>query len=471
MFEDRGTSGRSRWHALVVLCLASLMVVLDGTIVVVALPSIQTDLGFTQTNSTWIVNAYLVPFGGLLLFSGRLGDLIGRRRVFLIGLSVFTVASLLCGSAGDQATLIAFRCLQGVGGALTTSVVLGMIVTLFPGQPEQGKALGLFGFVQAGGASLGMILGGVLTQGLGWHWTMLVNVPIGLVVVLATFAAIERDRGAGLRAGIDAFGAVLATSGVMLLVYVIVDSGQPVRRWLLLALAVFLLTGFLVRQTKAPVPLMPLGLFRSRAVTGGNIVMLLMVAGMMGFQFLTALYLQRVLALDALTTGFAFLPTPVMNALVALWLGPRLIGRFGTRPILTTGLLVAATGLALLTTVPVDGAYFTDVLPPLLLAGIGMGIAVPAVIGTAMSAGSPENTGVASGLVNTTLQIGSAMGTAVLAAVAASRTASPAETVLGQREALTSGFRLAYSGSAAFVVLALFSALVVIPAREELSRA
>ncbi|OXM50475.1 MFS transporter [Amycolatopsis alba] len=458
---------RSRQLALVVLCLASLMVVLDGTIVVVALPSIQADLGFTPANLAWIVNAYLVPFGGLLLFSGRLGDLIGRRRVFLIGLSVFTVASLLCGMAGDQGMLIAFRCLQGIGGALTTSVVLGMIVTLFPGQPEQGKALGLFGFVQAGGASLGMILGGVLTQGLGWHWTMLVNVPIGIVVVLATFAIIERDSGAGLRAGVDVLGAVLVTAGAMLLVYVIVDTGAPVRRWSLLALAVLLLAGFVLRQQKAPIPLLPLGLFRSRPVTGGNIVMILMVAGMMGFQFLTALYLQQVLELDALTTGFAFLPTPVTNAVVALWLGPRLIGRLGTRPVLAGGLLVAAAGLALLTRVPADGDYFTDVLPPLLLAGIGMGAAVPAVIGTAMSAGSPEDSGVASGLVNTTLQIGSAVGTAVLAAVAASRTSSLGETVMGQREAAASGFRFAYLGSTAFVVLAVLAALVLIPAKKE----
>ncbi|EMD24753.1 MFS transporter [Amycolatopsis azurea] len=464
--------GRSRRLALVVLCLASLMVVLDGTIVVVALPSIQADLGFTPADLAWIVNAYLVPFGGLLLFSGRLGDLIGRRRVFLIGLSVFTAASLLCGLATDQATLIAFRAVQGVGGALISSVVLGMIVTLFPGQPGQGKALGLFGFVQAGGASLGMILGGVLTQSLGWNWTMLVNVPLGLAVVLATFVFIERDEGAGLRAGVDLLGAVLVTSGAMLLVYVIVDTGAPVRRWSLLALAVLLLAGFVLRQKTAPIPLLPLSLFRSRPVTGGNVVMIFMVAGMMGFQFLTALYLRQVLEFDALTTGFAFLPTPVTNAVVALWLGPRLIGRLGARPVLAGGLLVAAAGLALLTRASVDGDYFTDVLPPLLLAGIGMGAAVPAVLGTAMSTGTPSDSGVASGLVNTTLQIGAAMGTAVLAAVAASRTASLTETSVGQREAAASGFRLAYSGSAAFVVLALLAALVLIPARKDsLSRA
>ncbi|MEV7548568.1 MFS transporter [Amycolatopsis sp. NPDC089917] len=266
---------------------------------------------------------------------------------------------------------------------------------------------------------------------------------------------------------------VLCLASLMvLLVYVIVDTGTPLRRWFLLAPAVLLLAGFALRQKTAPIPLLPLRLFRSRPVSGGNLVVVLMVAGMMGFQFLTALYLQQVRELDALTTGFAFLPTPVTNAVVALWLGPRLIGRFGTRPVLAGGLVVAAAGLALLTRVPVDGDYFTDVLPALLLAGIGMGAAVPAVLGTAMSAGTPSDSGVASGLVNTTLQIGSAMGTAVLAAVAASRTASLTETSVGQREAAASGFRFAYTGSAAFVVLALLAALVVIPARKEsLSRA
>lgn len=465
VLENAGQGGRSRQLALVVLCLASLMVVLDGTIVVVALPSIQADLGFATPNLAWVVNAYLVPFGGLLLFSGRLGDLVGRRRVFLIGLCVFTVASLLCGLASSQTMLIIFRFVQGAGGALASSVVLSMIVTLFPEQREQGKALGLFSFVQAGGASIGMILGGVLTQGLSWNWTMLVNVPIGIVVVVATFALIERDAGMGLRAGVDALGAVLVTAGAMLLVYVIVDTGSPARRWTLLALAVLLLAGFVLRQAKAPTPLLPLGLFRSRSVTGGNTVMILMVAGMMGFQFLTALYLQQVLALDALATGFAFLPTPVANAVVALWLGPRLVTRFGPRPVLAGGLLVAAAGLALLARVPVDGSYFVDVLPPLLLAGVGMGAAVPAVIGTAMSAGSPENAGVASGLVNTTLQIGSAMGTAVLATVAASRTTSLVDSGQGQKEAAAAGFQLAYLGSTAFVVLAILTALVLVPKR------
>ncbi len=463
--EKAEPGGRSRQLALVVLCLASLMVVLDGTIVVVALPSIQSDLGFAPTSLAWVVNAYLVPFGGLLLFSGRLGDLIGRRRVFVIGLCVFTVASLLCGLAGNQTMLIIFRFIQGAGGALASSVVLSMIVTLFPEQREQGKALGLFSFVQAGGASIGMILGGVLTQGLSWNWTLLVNVPIGIVVVVATFALIERDTGAGLRAGVDAIGAVLVTAGAMLLVYVIVDTGSPTRRWALLVLALLLLGGFLLRQAKAATPLLPLALFRSRPVTGGNIVMVLMVAGMMGFQFLTALYLQQVLDLDALTTGFAFLPTPVANAVVALWLGPKLIGRFGIRPVLAGGLVVVAAGLALLTQVPVDGDYFVHVLPALLLAGIGMGAAVPAVIGSAMSAGSPEHTGVASGLVNTTLQIGAAMGTAALATVAASRTSSLVESGTEPKEAAASGFQFAYLGSTVLVVLAILAALVLVPMR------
>ncbi|MGK3203362.1 MFS transporter [Amycolatopsis sp. MEPSY49] len=465
MSELARQAGKSRQLALVVLCLASLMVVLDGTIVVVALPSIQSDLGFSPPNLAWVVNAYLVPFGGLLLLSGRLGDLVGRRRVFLIGLFVFTLASLACGLATNQVMLIVFRFVQGAGGALASSVVLSMIVTLFPEQREQGKALGLFSFVQAGGASIGMILGGVLTQGLSWHWTMLVNVPIGVVVVAASFALLERDRGAGLRAGIDVLGAVLVTAGAMLLVYVIVDTGAPARRWSLFAAAVVLLAAFVVRQAKAATPLLPLGLFRARPVTAGNIVMVLLVAGMMGFQFLTALYLQQVLGLDALATGFAFLPTPVANALVSLGFGPRLIAKVGARKVLAGGMLIAAIGLVLLARVPVDGNYFTDVLPALLLAGIGMGAAVPAVVGAGMSAGSPEHAGVASGLVNTTLQIGSAMGTAVLATVAATRTADLVGSGSARLDAAAAGFHLAYLGSTVFVVLAIVAAVVLVPRR------
>jgi EmrB/QacA subfamily drug resistance transporter len=465
MPENAHPGGPSRQLALVVLCLASLMVVLDGTIVVVALPSIQTDLGFSPPNLAWVVNAYLVPFGGLLLLSGRLGDLFGRRRVFLVGLVVFTLASLACGLATNQVMLIVFRFVQGVGGALTTSVVLSMIVALFPEQREQGKALGLFSFVQAGGASIGMILGGVLTQGLSWHWTMLVNVPIGIVVVAASFALLARDSGAGLRAGVDVLGAVLVTAGAMLLVYVIVDTGSAGRRWSMFAAAVVLLVAFVLRQAKAATPLLPLGLFRARPVTAGNIVLVLMVAGMMGFQFLTALYLQQVLGLDALATGFAFLPTPIANAVVSLGFGPRLIAKVGTRPVLAGGLVIAAVGLALLARVPVDGNYFADVLPALLLAGIGMGAAVPAVIGAGMSASSPELTGVASGLVNTTLQIGSAMGTAVLATVAATRTADLIESGTDRLEAGADGFHLAYLGSTVFVVLAIVAAVTLIPKR------
>ncbi|TVT33935.1 MFS transporter [Amycolatopsis rhizosphaerae] len=441
------------------------MVVLDGTIVVVALPSIQADLGFTTPSLAWVVNAYLVPFGGLLLLSGRLGDLIGRRRMFLIGVSVFTVASLLCGLAVNQAMLIVFRAVQGAGAALGSAVVLGMIVTLFPEQREQGRALGLFSFVQAAGASIGMVLGGVLTQGLSWHWTLLVNVPIGVFVVAATLVLVERDQGAGIRAGVDVLGAFLVTAGAMLLVYVIVDSGSPARRWSLLALSVALLAGFVPRQAKAPAPLLPLRLFRSRPLRGGNVVLVLAVCGMMGFQFLTALYLRQVLGLDALATGFAFVPTPIANAGVGLVFGPRLVNRFGVRPVLAGGLLIAAVGLLLLTRVPVDGNYFTDVLPALLLAGVGMGAAVPAVMGSAMAAESPEHTGVASGLVNTTLQIGSAMGTAILATVAAAHAGTMLGSGTARLEALAGGFRLAYFGGAIFVVAAVAAALVLVPMR------
>ncbi|RBQ21154.1 MFS transporter [Spongiactinospora rosea] len=457
--------GRSRGLALVVICLASLMLVLDATVVVVALPAIQADLGFTTPNLAWVVNAYLVPFGGLLLISGRLGDLVGKRRMFVIGLCVFTVASLLCGLAANQAMLIAFRAVQGAGAALASSVVLSMIVTLFPGQREQGRALGVFSFVQGAGASIGMLAGGVLTQSLSWNWTLLVNVPIGIAVVAATLAVVERDRGQGLRAGVDVLGAVLVIAGAMLLVYVIVDTGPAAGRWSLFLLAAALLAGFVLRQAKAAAPLLPLGLLRVRPVAAGNVVMVLTVAGMMGFQFLTALYLQQVLGLDALMTGFAFVPTPLSNAVVTLWLGPRLIARFGARPVLAAGLAITALGLALLVRAPVDGEYFADVLPALLLAGVGMGGAVPALVGVAMSVGTPEHTGVASGLLNTVQQLGSAIGTAVLATLAATQTTALLESGAAPREAAAGGFRLAYAGSTVLLVAAVVAGLLLVPAR------
>ncbi|MEV7045291.1 MFS transporter [Amycolatopsis sp. NPDC051061] len=437
---------RSRGLALAVLCAASLMVVLDSSIVAVALPAIQADLGFTAAGLAWVVTAYLVAFGGLLLISGRLGDLLGRRRVFLGGLGLFTVASLIAGLASDAGVLIVSRFAQGVGGALASAVVLGMIVTMYPEPRARARAIGVYSFTQAAGASIGLIAGGALTQALSWHWTFYVNLPIGVVALVLAVRVVEADRGPGLRAGLDVLGAVLVTAAVMLGVY-----GISSYAWGALAAAAGLLAAFVVRQAKARTPLLPLRLFRIRAVTGANVVMVLMVAGMLGFQFVTALYLQQVLGLDALRTGVAFLPVPLVIAVASLGFAEKLAARFGPRAVLLSGLGLVIVGLLLLT--QVSGGYFTGVLPPLLLMGLGAGAAIPALMGLAMSDVADGDAGVASGLINTTQQVGAAVGTAVLASVAASRTASLAP--VDHREALAAGFRLAYGVSAGFLIAAV----------------
>lgn len=455
--------------ALAVLCAVSLMVVLDGSIVAVALPAIQNDLGFTPSTLAWVVNAYLIAFAGLLLLSGRLGDLIGRKRVFLAGLGVFTLASLLCGIAQDQSQLVVFRFLQGAGGALASAVVLGMITTLYPEPRARAKAIGVYSFTQAAGASIGLIAGGTLTQLLDWHWTFYINLPIGSVALVMAVRLLADDRGSGLRGGTDVTGAGLVTGGLMLLVYTIVKAEEytwaDTRTLGLLAVSLLLLAGFVLRQAKARNPLLPLRIFRSRAVSGANTVMVLMVAGLFGFQFITALYLQRVLLLDALGTGFAFLPAPVSIAVMSLVFAEKLNHRFGARTVLVTGLSMVALALGFLATVEADGNYTTDVLPALVLMGVGFGAAMPALMGRAMSGAAPADTGVASGLINTTQQIGAAVGTAVLATAAASRTGSLLAEGAAMPEALAGGYRTAYALSAGLLALAVFVAAVVLRER------
>jgi MFS family permease len=337
-------------------------------------------------------------------------------------------------------------------------VVLGMIVTMFPEPRARAKAIGVYSFTQAAGASIGLIAGGALTQALNWHWTFYVNLPIGVAALLLAVRVIEADRGTGLRAGLDVLGAVLVTAAVMLGVYAISSAV-----WGALAASAVLLGAFVVRQAKARTPLLPLRLFRIRAVTGANLVMVLMVAGMLGFQFVTALYLQQVLGLDALRTGVAFLPVPAVIAVVSLGFADRLALRFGPRAVLLSGLGLVIAGLLLLTRVPAGGGYFTDVLPPLLALGLGAGSAIPALMGLAMADVAPEDAGVASGLITTTQQVGAAIGTAVLATVAASRTAGLGP--IDHREALAAGFRLAYGVSAGFLITAVALGAAVLTRR------
>jgi EmrB/QacA subfamily drug resistance transporter len=467
MPHSAAPTDRSRWTALLVLCAGFLMVILDSTIVNVALPTIQDDLEFSQSSLAWVVNAYLIAFGGLLLLAGRIGDLLGRKRVFLIGLTVFTLASLACGLAQSQAVLIAARFVQGVGGALGSAVILGMIVTLFPKPAEQARAIGIYSFVAAAGASVGLLAGGVLTDAISWHWIFFVNVPIGVATAAAAWRVLEHDEPLGLERGADSPGAVLLVGALMLTVFTIVgisEHGWDSTRTLgLAALSISLLTGFVVRESRAEHPLVPLRIFRSRTVSLANVVMALTVAGLFGMFFLGALYLQRVLGFDAIEVGLAFLPVAVSIAALSLGVSARLVLRFGAWPALVPGLVLITGGLAWFARLPVDGAYVTDILPSMLLMGIGAGLVFPALTTLAMSHATPEDSGLAGGLVSTSQQIGGALGLAVLATLSTSRTGELLDGGTAAAEALTSGFRLAFAVGAGLVVVGL--ALAALSAR------
>jgi len=462
------TTDRSRWIALYVLCLGALMIVLDGTVVNVALPVVRDDLGFSQANLAWVVNAYMIAFGGLLLLAGRLGDLIGQRRVFVVGLVVFTAASLLCALAQTQEMLIVARFVQGVGGALSSAVVLGMIVTLFPEPGEQAKAIGIFGFVASAGGSIGLLAGGILTEAINWHWIFFINIPIGALTILAALRLVPSRPGIGLSAGADIPGAALITAGLMLGVYTILgveEHGWAATRTLLLgAIAVALLVAFFVRQAHAANPLMPLRLFRSRNVVGANVVQALIVVGMFGMFFLGALYLQEILGYSSLEVGLAFLPATVVMGIMSVGLSGRLTVRFGAKTVLVPSLALIAIGLLLFARTPVDGDYVRDLLPVMIVLGLGAGLSFASVMTLAMSGATPQDAGLASGLVNTSVQVGGAIGLAVLATLAAERSDTLRAAGESTAAALNGGYHLAYVVGAALLGVALLVALFVVRA-------
>ena len=422
---------RDRWAALYVLCAGMLMIVLDVTVVNVALPSIQTDLGFSDAGLAWVVNAYLIAFAGLLLLAGRLGDLLGRRRVLVGGLVLFTASSLVCGAATSQELLVGARFVQGIGGAMASAVTLGMIVTMFPGD-EQAKALGVYGFVASSGGAVGLVAGGVITQSVNWHWIFFVNVPLGVLTVVLVRRWVPADEGIGLAAGADVPGAVLVTAALMVGVYSLISTS-----WALGALSLVLLALFVWRQATAATPLMPLRLFSSRTTVGANLVQVLTVAGMFGMFFLQSLYLEKVLDYSPLQIGLAFLPATLVMAGLSLRVSDKVVHRFGAQPVLVVGSAVVAAALGLLVLAPVDGSYLTDLLPAYALLGVGTGVAFPALMGIAMADATESDAGLASGLVNTTAQSGGAVGLAVLATLAASKAGagSPAELVSGYHAA------------------------------------
>jgi EmrB/QacA subfamily drug resistance transporter len=468
---DQAGADRNRWIALYVLCVGMLMIVLDATIVNVALPSIQEDLGFSQSSLAWVVNGYLIAFGGLLLLSGRLGDLIGRRRIFLIGLTIFTAASLLCGLAQSQGVLVAARFIQGAGGALTSAVILGIIVTMFPEPREQARAIGVYSFVASAGGSIGLLAGGVLTDAINWHWIFFVNLPIAAATGFLALRLLEGDKGIGLEKGADVFGAGLLVSGLMLGVYAIVEAANngwgSAQTLGFGGTSLALLAGFIARESTAETPLIPLRIFRGRNLSGANLIQSLMVAGMFGMFFLGALYLQQVLGYSAIEVGLAFLPVTLIIGTLSLGFSARLNLRYGARATLVPGLVLIGAGLALFARVPVEATYLADILPPMILMGAGAGLSFPSLMTLSMSGATESDSGLASGLVNTTLQVGGALGLAVLATLSTERTTGLLEEGESQASALTSGYQLAFIIGAVLVVVAIAVALTVLePVRE-----
>ena len=455
-------SERKRWLALYLLCAGELMIVLDTTIVNVALPSIRGDLGFTETALVWVVNAYMLTYGGFLLLGGRLGDYYGQRRMFLLGITLFTVASLACGLAHAQWLLVAARAVQGLGGAVVSAIALSLIMNLFTEPADQAKAMGVYGFVCAAGGSLGVLLGGALTSALDWHWIFLVNLPIGVAVYAWCLALLPDDRPAASEGRLDVAGAVTVTLSLMLAVYGIVEgnaagwgSAQTVG---LLAAAAVLLAVFIGIEAKVRHPLMPLRMFRVRSIAVSNVIGALWAAAMFAWFFISALYMQGVLGYDAMQVGLAFLPSNLIMAAFSLGLSAWVVMRFGLRLPIAAGMLLAAAGLGLFALAPVDGSFVPHVLPGMLLLGLGCGVALNPVLLAAMNEAGPGESGLASGIVNTSFMMGGALGLAVLASLAAARTASLGAV---SPEALTSGYQLAFAAGAVFALLAAMLGLLL----------
>src|SRR5437763_5971444 len=460
---------RSRWLALYLLCLGDLMIVLDTTIVNVALPSIRSDLGFSQTSLAWVVNAYMLTFGGFLLLGGRLGDLYGHRRLFLAGIASFTVASLACGLSSSQALLVGARAVQGLGGAVVSAVAFSLIMVLFTEHGERAKAMGVFGFVMAGGGSVGVLLGGVLTSSLDWHWIFLVNLPIGLLVFALSLRLLPPAHVPQPERRLDVAGAVTVTVSLVLAVYAIVNGNRE--GWTsaqtlgLLATSAVLLAAFLALESRVRSPLMPLGLFRLRNIAVSNVVGILWAAAMFAWFFLSALYLQLVLGYSPLQVGLAFLPANLIMGVFSLGLSAKLVMRYGFRAPLAAGLLIAATGLALFVRAPVHGSFVLDVLPSMILLGFGAGMAFNPVLMAAMSDVAPHESGLASGVVNTAFMMGGALGLALLASLASSRTHELRASGAGQTVALTGGYHLAFAVGALFAVAAAAVGAIVLRTR------
>jgi EmrB/QacA subfamily drug resistance transporter len=455
------------WLILVLICFAQFMVVLDATVVNVALPSIQKDLGLSEANLQWIVNAYTLVFGGFLLLGGRAGDLLGRKRLFLFGLVVFTTASLLDGLSSSSGMLIGARGLQGLGAAFISPAALAIITTTFAEGAERAKALGVWAAIAIGGSAVGLIVGGALTQFISWPWIFFINVPVGIAVFLLSLRFVPESRDEAAHRSFDVAGAFTVTGGLMTLVYAIVEaqekgwtSAQTIGTFVLSAV---LLVSFVVIELRAKAPLVRLSIFRTRSLTAANITMFLVGAGLFAMFFFNSLYLQRVLGYGPLDAGLAFLPFTggiILSAGFASKYAPSL----GVRPIAIGGMIVTAAGMLLLTQIPVDGTYVTNVLPALVLTSLGLGCVFVPLTLVATTGLVNEDQGLASGLFNTSQQIGGALGLAILATLAASKSSSVPGVSTNQ--ALVDGFHVAFAGGAAFVLAALVAYVSLLRRRD-----
>ncbi len=465
---SKESANRKRLLALYVLCLGALMIVLDTTIVTVALPTIQLTLRFSRTGLTWILNAYLLTFGGFLLLGGRLGDLYGPRRLFLAGLGVFTLASLACGLAHSQADLVAARAAQGLGGAVVSAVSLSLIMNLFTEQADRAMAMGVYGFVCAAGGSIAELLGGVLTQTLGWHSIFLVNLPIGIAVYVLCSVLLPSDDASSAPRRLDIAGALIITAALMLAVYAVVnanDAGWASPQTIgLLALAAMGSLTFVLIESRIREPLVPLRLFLQRNLATANILAIFWAAGGFAWFVISALYLQHVLGYDPLRVGLAFLPADVIMAVFSVGLSARMVARFGVRGPLCAGLLLSGAGLALFARAPLQGSFAPDVLPGMLLLGLGWGMAFNPILLVAMNDVGPHESGLASGIVNTAFMMGGALGLAALASLADVRTRELQRFGAQSLVALNGGYHLAFILGALLVLLAgLLSVLVLRP--------
>ena len=452
---------RRRWIALAVLCLGQLMMVLDATIVNVALPSIQRELHFTQSSLTWVINGYLITFGGLLLLAGRMGDLVGRKKVFLAGLALFTLASIACGVAPSQGALIGARLIQGVGGAIASSVILAIIVTQFPGKAEQAKAMGLYAFVSAGGGSIGLLAGGALTQSLDWHWIFFVNVPIGALAFVLGWILIEENEGIGLGGGVDVLGSVLITLATMLGAFAIVKSSDyglfSARTLLAGGASLALLAGFLALEARISNPIMPLRVLRLRMLMGSSLVRGLLVTGMFSAFFLGALYLERVLGYNAIQTGLAFMPLTVGIAVMSLGISARLVERIGAARTLTIGLTGIIVGLLLLAVQGLHASYFPGLFVAFLTLGLGAGASFLPLLTIGMSDAPARDAGLASGIINVSVQLFGAIGLATLGTIATDHAKALSESGHTLQSALTGGYHLAYVVAAVCVAAGILA--------------